>query len=132
MKWITKEKKNIVTWSTNKSDKKIIGNVKRSIYRVMRFSSNKLFTTASRTALGPTLPPIQWVPGALSPGVKRSGHEAEHSPPASVEVKDEWSYTSTPQCAFMAWCSIKKKAAQGQLCFYLYLITVKKMQLQVL
>jgi hypothetical protein len=29
-----------------------------------------LFTTASRTALGPTQPPIQWVPEALSPGVK--------------------------------------------------------------
>jgi hypothetical protein len=31
------------------------------------------FTTASRTALGPTQPPIQWVPGALSLGVKRPG-----------------------------------------------------------
>jgi hypothetical protein len=27
-----------------------------------------LFTTASRTALGTTQPPIQWVPGALSMG----------------------------------------------------------------
>jgi hypothetical protein len=27
-----------------------------------------LFTTASRTALGPTQLPIQWVPGALSLG----------------------------------------------------------------
>jgi hypothetical protein len=32
-----------------------------------------LFTTASRTALGPTQPPIQWVPGALSLGIKRPG-----------------------------------------------------------
>jgi hypothetical protein len=28
--------------------------------------------------------------------------------------KNAWSCTSTPQCAFMAWCSVKKKA-QGQL-----------------
>jgi hypothetical protein len=49
---------------------------------------NFLFTTASRTALGPTQPPSQWVPGALSLGVKRPGREADHSPPSSAEVKD--------------------------------------------
>jgi hypothetical protein len=48
-----------------------------------------LFTIASRTALGPTQPPIQWVPGALSRGIKRPGREADHSPPSSAEVK-EW------------------------------------------
>jgi hypothetical protein len=48
-----------------------------------------LFTTASRMALGPTQPPIQWVPGSLSLGVKRPGREAYHSPPSSAEVK-EW------------------------------------------
>jgi hypothetical protein len=47
-----------------------------------------LFTTASRTALGPTQPPIQCVPGALSLGVKRPGREADHSPPSSAEVKE--------------------------------------------
>jgi hypothetical protein len=46
-----------------------------------------LFTTASRPALGPTMLPIQWVPGALSLGVKRPGHEAGHSLPPSAEVK---------------------------------------------
>jgi hypothetical protein len=76
-------------------------------------------TTASRTALGPTQLPIQWVPGALSLGVKRPGREADHSPPSSAELKTEWSYTSTPQYAFMAWCSVKK--AQGQLCLLLSL-----------
>jgi hypothetical protein len=30
------------------------------------------------------------------PGVKRPGREADHSPPSSVEVKNAWSYTSTP------------------------------------
>jgi hypothetical protein len=47
-----------------------------------------LFTTASRTALGPTQPPIQWVPGALSLEVKRQGREADHLPPSSAEVKE--------------------------------------------
>jgi hypothetical protein len=94
-----------------------------------------LFTTTSRPAPGPTQPPIQWVPGALSLGVKRQGREADHSPPSSAEVKSTWSYNSTPQYAFMAWCSVK---AQGQLyllplsylnantCDYLYTM---KMQL---
>jgi hypothetical protein len=47
-----------------------------------------LFTTASRTTLGPTQPPIQWVPGALSLAVKRPVREADHSPPSSAEVKE--------------------------------------------
>jgi hypothetical protein len=47
-----------------------------------------LFITASRMALRPTQPPIQWVPGALSLGVKRPGREADHSPPSSAEVKE--------------------------------------------
>jgi hypothetical protein len=38
-------------------------------------------------ALGSTQPPIQWLSGALSPGVKRTGREADHSPPTTVEVK---------------------------------------------
>jgi hypothetical protein len=47
-----------------------------------------LFTTASRTALGPIKPPIRWVPGALSLGVKRPEREAGQSPPSSAEVKE--------------------------------------------
>jgi hypothetical protein len=34
--------------------------------------------------------------GALFLGVKRPGREADHSPPSSAEVKNGWSYTSTP------------------------------------
>jgi hypothetical protein len=41
-----------------------------------------LFSTASRTTLGSTQPPIQWVPG-----VKWPGREADKSPPANAEVK---------------------------------------------
>jgi len=39
-------------------------------------------------APGPTKPPIQWVLGALSLGVKQQGHEADHSHPSIVEVKE--------------------------------------------
>jgi hypothetical protein len=61
-----------------------------------------LVSNMSRTDLGPTQPPIQWVPGALSLGVKRPGHEAHHSSPSTTEVNNAWSYTSTPQYVFMA------------------------------
>jgi hypothetical protein len=65
-----------------------------------------LFTTASRTVLGPTQPPIKWVPRALS---LRPGREADHSPPSSDEVKNAWSYTATPQYAFMVSCLVKHR-----------------------
>jgi hypothetical protein len=55
-----------------------------------------LFTPASRTALGPTQPHIQWVAGVPFLGVKRPGREDDHSPPSSAEVKKAWSYTTTP------------------------------------
>jgi hypothetical protein len=46
-----------------------------------------LFSMTSRPALGPTQPHIQWVPRTLSPGVKRPGREADHSPITCAEVK---------------------------------------------
>jgi hypothetical protein len=46
-----------------------------------------IFSMTSRPALGPTQLPTQWVPGALSLGMKRSGRDAVHSPPPGAEVK---------------------------------------------
>jgi hypothetical protein len=46
-------------------------------------AGNFLFTTESRTSLGSTQPPIQWVPGALSVGIKCLGREADHLHPSS-------------------------------------------------
>jgi len=49
-----------------------------------------------RAHLGPTQPPIQFVPGDLSLGVKRPGRKAAHSSPSNSEAKNEWCYSSTP------------------------------------
>ena len=48
----------------------------------------------SRPALGPSQPPVKWVPG-LSRGKVRPGCAADHSPPSSAAVMEEYSYTST-------------------------------------
>jgi hypothetical protein len=47
--------------------------------RLQAGTRNFLFFTASRSTLRLTQPPIQWVPGALSPMIKRQGREADHS-----------------------------------------------------
>jgi hypothetical protein len=60
-----------------------------------------LFSKSSRAGLGSTQPSIHWVPGALYPGVKSPGREADYLPPASAEVKKMWIYTATPPYAFM-------------------------------
>jgi hypothetical protein len=45
---------------------------------------------ASRPALGPIQPPVQWVPGVLSPGVNRGrGGTLTTHPPSSSDVKNE-------------------------------------------
>jgi hypothetical protein len=70
--------------------------ITRSVYRRAgrpRFDFRQeqeafLFFTASKTAFGLTHPPIKCVPGALSQGVERPEHEADRSPPSSVEVKN--------------------------------------------
>jgi hypothetical protein len=81
-----------------------------------------LFTTASRTALGPTQPPIQWVPGTPL-GVELSGHETDHSPTSSAKVK-EWVelYLHIPSTP--SWCGAQLKISTGTtlpLFLYLYL-----------
>jgi hypothetical protein len=62
---------------------------------------SRIFSKSSRPALRSTQPHIQWVPGALSAGLKRPGREADHSPPTSAEVMKMWIYTSAPPYVFM-------------------------------
>jgi len=65
-----------------------------------------LFTTAARTVLGSTQPPLQWLPGAFPLRIKQLGCGADHSHPPSAEVKNAWNYISSPQYVFMAWFSV--------------------------
>jgi hypothetical protein len=57
---------------------------------------NFIFSTSFTPTVRPTHPAIQWVPAALSPGVKRPLRETDRSAPTSTEVKKTWIYTSTP------------------------------------
>jgi hypothetical protein len=52
-----------------------------------------------RPVLGPTEPSTEWVPGPQSLRINRPGRDADHSPPSSAEVKNEWMSTSAlPIC----------------------------------
>jgi hypothetical protein len=61
-----------------------------------------LCSTAYRPVLGPTQPPVQWVLGAVSPGVKRPLREADHSPRSSAEVKNGGVIPPLPHTS--SWC----------------------------
>jgi hypothetical protein len=50
----------------------------------------------------PSQPAIQLVLRAISLGVKRPGRKADNSHPSNAEVKNAWSYTSTPPMS--SWC----------------------------
>jgi hypothetical protein len=61
-----------------------------------------LFATASRPALGRTHPPMQWVPGALSWKVKRSGVKLT----AHLHLVPRLRMRGA---VFMAWCVVKHR-----------------------
>ena len=63
--------------------------------------------------LGPTQPPVEWVLGTFTLGVKRPEREAEHLPQPNGEVKNKWRSTSTP--------SVCLYSARGQ--FQLFIFT---------
>jgi hypothetical protein len=55
-----------------------------------------LLASASRPTLGPTQPPVQWVPGALSPGVKvRPRRDVDHPPHLAPRLRISRGYTSS-------------------------------------
>jgi len=57
----------------------------------------EFFLVTFRPALGPSQPPVQWVPGPSPPrGLNDRGVKLTTSPLYRTEVKKTWSYTSTP------------------------------------
>lgn len=56
--------------------------------------------------LGINHPLTKWVPRTISAGDNGLEREADLSPPASVKVKNTWSYISTSQYVFGACCLI--------------------------
>jgi hypothetical protein len=50
--------------------------------------------------MGPTQPPIQWVPGDVSPGDKAEGREAEYSRPSNSEVKKRGAIPPLPMSSW--------------------------------
>ena len=67
---------------------------------------------ASKPALGPTQPPVQWVPSHCR-GVKRQGRVDDQLPHLAPRLKKEYNYTSTPLLSF-------HDRLQRELYLYLY------------
>jgi hypothetical protein len=82
---------------------------------VLGFNSRRgleifLFTTASKTTLGHTQPPIQWVPGTLSLSVKLLGRETDHSHPSSVlRSRMRGAIPPLSQYVLMPWYLVKHR-----------------------
>jgi hypothetical protein len=76
-------------------------------------------TSVSRPALASTQPPAQWVPGVLSPGLKRGRGVTLITHPYLVSrSRMSRSYTSSPPCAFMA--SSGTALAFSINCYFMY------------
>ena len=65
-----------------------------------------LFPKASSSALGPIQTLFQWVQELLLLGLNWLQRVTGCLPVTSAEVKNEWSCTSTPSHAFMAYTRI--------------------------
>jgi hypothetical protein len=98
---------------------------RRSRVRVPAGAGN--FSLHHRVQIGSGAHPASYPMGTRGsyPGGKAAGREADHSPPSSAEVKNAWSYTSTPQYAFMAWCLVKHRDSFYLFTFLCYLVIPK-------
>lgn len=68
--------------------------------------------------------PKQWVWGALSLRIRWPQHESDHSPPASDQVKNDWSYTPFPHDFMVCTEKYIFPLSYHNRCFILHRITV--------
>ena len=85
----------------------LFGPVFRSSWTIRASNHGRgfLFYKSSRLALWPTQPPIQQLL-AFFPEPQRSRDDVDRSPPSSLQVKNEWSFTSIHPYVFMTWKAI--------------------------
>jgi len=62
-----------------------------------------IFPRTLKPVVVPTQPPIQYLLGLYPSVGKWPGPDVDRLPQHGAEVKNEWSYTSTPLYIFMAW-----------------------------
>jgi hypothetical protein len=60
-----------------------------------------LLSTTTRPFQGPSQSPVQWERSVFCVEVKRLKREADHSPPSSAKITNEWRFTSTPPPQFL-------------------------------
>jgi len=56
---------------------------------------------------GPTQLSVQLIQEVVTPRANLPGCKDDHSLPSGAEVRNAWSYTSTPPQVFMSWCLVK-------------------------
>jgi hypothetical protein len=78
-----------------------------------------LFATASRLALGPVQPPVQWVPRVLYLLIKWLEHEVDHSPQPNAKVKNMELYLYIYLLYFIWHCNFSdysRSVSNGHVC----------------
>ena len=85
----------------------------RSVDRIPVGGGERNFPHLSRLTLGPTQPPVQRVPGLFPRGKVRPGRGVDHPPHLAPKLMKEYSYTSTPLWAFVAYSRVNFTSTLG-------------------
>jgi hypothetical protein len=100
---------NLITIKWNRS----VGIGQATVWKTgVRFQAEAIFpiSAASRPVLRPIQPPIQWVPGVLSLGVKQQQREADNLPPSSAQFKNGGAIPPLPK----SWRSVQIITHRGK------------------